>query len=178
MNSCAHIGRFVADPILTKTPGGIDVCNFIIAVPRPWNSKKTDFIPVVAWRNNAVFINKHFHKGDQIGLTGYLISDVYEKDGVRRIIYKIVADEIHPIWTKRNLSGDIKEKKENNDINESKNNTEEIDSENNSNVINVDSDELSVILGSIPEYDVFANPESVDYAFFDELYDYDGESPV
>ena len=166
MNNCTFIGRFAADPVLTKTANGIDVCNFVIAVPRPWNSKKTDFFRGVLWRKNAVFINKYFHKGDEIGLCGYMTTEFYEKDGVHQIAYRLVVDDIHPIWKQKVTAGKTAETKE--DVSNS--NLEETENNDNSENI-VNSDDLSVILGSIPEYGVFENPESIDYADFGELYD-------
>ena len=46
-------GRLTADPELKKTPSGISVTSFSIAVARRYRSgeeQQTDFIRVVAWR--------------------------------------------------------------------------------------------------------------------------------
>jgi single-strand DNA-binding protein len=160
MNNCTFIGRFATDPVLTQTPNGIKVCNFVIAVPRPWNAKKTDFFKAVVWRNNATFINKYFHKGDQIGVSGYMTTEIYEKDGNRQVALRLVVDDIHPIWKKKATAEQMKNIKEELVETHPTEAKPEPDESSNDNVIQ--GDDLSVILGIIPEYDIYKNPESID----------------
>ncbi len=97
MNSCVLTGRLVADPELRTTPSGLSVCRFRIAVDRPYQKsgeeRKADFIDVVAWRSNADFVTKYFHKGSMIAVQGSLQTNNYEdKNGNKRTSYEIVAD--------------------------------------------------------------------------------------
>ena len=67
-------GRLTADPELKTTPNGVSVTSFSIAVQRKQKNSngeyETDFINIVAWRQTAEFITKHFTKGSLIGIEG------------------------------------------------------------------------------------------------------------
>ena len=97
LNKAILIGRLVADPELKTTPMGTNVCTFRIAVDRPYQSKgaerKSDFLNIVAWRQNAEFVSRFFQKGRLIGVEGSIQSrDYQDKDGNRRYVTEIVAD--------------------------------------------------------------------------------------
>ena len=94
MNNIALVGRLTADPTLKQTPNGNDVVAFTVAVDRyvKDGEKKADFIPCVAWKNTALFIARHFKKGQFIGLTGRLETRPFkDKDGNNRTAYEVVA---------------------------------------------------------------------------------------
>ena len=62
MNKIFLSGRLTADPEMRKTPGGVDVCNFTLAVDRPGTKKEnklTDFLHCTAWggayRTSAIY---------------------------------------------------------------------------------------------------------------------------
>ena len=94
MNKNIYSGRFTADPELKKTPSGISVCTFVLAVRRPHTSDKTDFISFVAWRNTAEFICQHFQKGKMIAVSGFLTSRKYEDAaGNKRVAFEVVVEE-------------------------------------------------------------------------------------
>ena len=98
MLNCAVImGRLTADPELRQTPSGVSVTRFSVAVARSFvrqgEERQTDFIDVVAWRNNAEFISKYFSKGSMIAIQGSLQTGSYEdKNGVKRRTFEIGAD--------------------------------------------------------------------------------------
>ena len=59
-------GRLTADPELKTTQSGLSVTSFSIAVDRRFGSgeeRQTDFINIVAWRQQAEFVAKYFKKG-------------------------------------------------------------------------------------------------------------------
>lgn len=57
--------------------------------------RKTDFIDVTAWRNNAEFICRYFRKGSMIAVTGSIQTDTYkDKNGSTRKNVEIVADNV------------------------------------------------------------------------------------
>ena len=75
MLNCAVImGRLVADPELRTTGSGISVTSFTVAVDRRFarqgEERQTDFIDIIAWRQNAEFICKYFRKGSMIAIQG------------------------------------------------------------------------------------------------------------
>lgn len=103
MNAVALTGRLTADVELMKTPSGVSVCSFRIAVKRPKVKDKTDFFTVVAWRNNAENICQYFHKGDRIEFTGTLTSRNYEdKNGNKRTLIEVEVDEFGFVESKGN----------------------------------------------------------------------------
>lgn len=97
LNTAIIMGRICNDLELKKTPTGVDVTRFNVAVDRAYKQgeeKKTDFISVVAWRQTASFICKYFNKGSMIAVQGSIQTGSYEKDGVKRSTFDIVADNV------------------------------------------------------------------------------------
>ena len=98
LNQIALIGRLTKDPEIKLV--GKDqnsVVRFILAVNRPkyGDSKpQADFIPVVAWRGTADFIGRNFRKGKQVYVSGRLQTTEWEKDGVKRYGFEIVARDV------------------------------------------------------------------------------------
>ena len=97
LNKAILGGRLTNKPELKTTPSGISVCTFGIAVDRRYSGKdserQTDFINVVAWRQTAEFISKYFDKGSSICIVGSIQTRSYEKDGQKRTVYEVVAEE-------------------------------------------------------------------------------------
>ncbi|MBQ9709477.1 MAG: single-stranded DNA-binding protein [Clostridia bacterium] len=81
-------------PVLKTTPNGVNVTGFRVAAS--CRSYKDDiFITVVAWRGLAENVCKFVTKGQQLGITGEIVTRSYEaREGGRRWITEIVADEI------------------------------------------------------------------------------------
>lgn len=98
MNKAILIGRLTADPTTSTTPTGITVSRFSLAIDRSYKSangeKQTDFINCIAWRAQADFMTKYFHKGDPCVVLGSIQTRTYEKDGQKRYITEVVADSI------------------------------------------------------------------------------------
>lgn len=92
-------GRLTADPELKQTQSGVPVCSFTVAVNRRFQSKnteqQTDFVSVVAWRQQAEFVTRYFKKGSSICVVGQIQTRKYQdKDGNNRYSTEVVADEI------------------------------------------------------------------------------------
>lgn len=98
MNVIALTGRMVSDPELRKTPGGVSVTRFTIAVDRNFTpkgeEKKVDFLDCVAWRNDAEFICNYFSKGQMIAVSGEINTGSYEKDGIKRKTWEVKVDNV------------------------------------------------------------------------------------
>lgn len=98
LNTAIIMGRLTADPELRQTPSSVAVTRFTVAVDRGYTKqgeeRKTDFINVVAWRGTASFINNYFKKGSMIAVQGSIQTGSYEKDGVKRNTFEIVADNV------------------------------------------------------------------------------------
>jgi single-strand DNA-binding protein len=99
MNLAILVGRLTADPELKKTPNGVSVATFSVAVDRRFQSngeRKADFINCVAWRNTAEFVNSYFTKGRMAVVSGRLqIRSWTDKDGNKRKSAEVVADNVY-----------------------------------------------------------------------------------
>lgn len=102
MNKFACTGRIVNDPELKITPNQISVLSFTVAVKRPRTKEVADFLPCVAWRQNAEFLSKFAHKGDMVGITGILTSRNWEdRDGHKRTSLEIQCDDVELLSPKK-----------------------------------------------------------------------------
>ena len=110
MNKVVLIGRLTKDPELRFTPGtGMAVSTFSIAVDRRMPNKdgvrEADFIPVVVWGKQGESVANYMSKGRLIGISGRIQTRNYEgKDGIRRYVTEIVADEVQFLDYKNNSS--------------------------------------------------------------------------
>ena len=97
-NKVILVGRLTADPELKQTQGGNLVTSFSIAVNRKVGKdaeKKADFFNIVAWRNTAEFICRHFAKGRAIIVCGRLENRSWTDDqNVKHMVTEIVAEEV------------------------------------------------------------------------------------
>lgn len=98
-NRVVLVGRVTADPELRYTPSGAAVTNFRLAVDRPFTTKQgereTDFIDIVAWRQNAEFCSNYLRKGRLVLIDGRLqIRNWETKEGEKRRTAEIVADVV------------------------------------------------------------------------------------
>lgn len=98
LNTAILMGRLTADPELKTTNSGISVTSFCVAVDRRYQKdgeKQADFLNVVAWRQTAEFICKHFRKGQMIAVQGSIQTRNYEdKNGNKRTAVEIVAENV------------------------------------------------------------------------------------
>ena len=98
LNHIVLMGRLTKDPELRHTNAGTAVASFSLAVERDFKDKssgerQTDFIDIIAWRQNAEFICKYFRKGSMIAIQGYIQTRTYEdKNGNKRKAVEIVVD--------------------------------------------------------------------------------------
>jgi single-strand DNA-binding protein len=93
-NSVNLIGRLVRDPEMRVTQNAVEVASFCLAVDNGYgDNKSTAFINCVAWRKNAVFIDKYFGKGNMIAVQGSLTTREYtDKNGNKRTITEVTVD--------------------------------------------------------------------------------------
>ena len=101
MNKAILMGRLVRDPEIRTTQSGISVCNFTVACDRRTRAtdgtrqNTADFIPCVAWRQQAEFISKYFFKGDRILLVGSIQPRSWDDQaGQKRYTTEVIGDEV------------------------------------------------------------------------------------
>lgn len=105
MNKVILTGRLVKDPELKKTQSNISVCRIRLAVDRRFKDKdgnrQTDFLDVIAWRQQAEVISNYMHKGSKIGIVGSIQSRSYEDNGDKRYVQEIIAEEVEFLDSKQ-----------------------------------------------------------------------------
>ena len=99
------IGNLVSDPELRYTPSGQAVAKFRIAsTPRSfdkqaneWKDQPSLFLDVNVWRQAGENVAESLQRGMRVIVTGRLEQRSYEtKQGEKRTIYEITADEVGP----------------------------------------------------------------------------------
>ena len=99
LNKAILMGNLVAEPELKQTPSGVSVCTFRIGVQRRFKDANgqyaSDFINIVAWRQQAEFVSKYFRKGSSIVVVGSIQTrDYTDQQGNKRYATEVVADEV------------------------------------------------------------------------------------
>ena len=103
MNSVTMIGRLTADPELRRTQSGTACCSFSLAVKRPRAKDTTDFLNFVVWQQGAEYLCQYGHKGDLVGVTGYLTARSWQdKDGKKRTTTEVTCDGVELLSSKKN----------------------------------------------------------------------------
>ncbi|MBE6536892.1 MAG: single-stranded DNA-binding protein [Ruminococcaceae bacterium] len=106
LNKVLLIGNITADPELKSTTNGKSVCNFSIAVNRPFvkegsKVQDVDFINVTAWGKTAEFVAAYFAKGEPIFICGALqVRSWNDSDGTKRYATEVNADEVSFVRSK------------------------------------------------------------------------------
>ena len=105
MNKIILLGRLTRDPEVRYTPTGKVVCQFTLAVDRPFanqeGQREADFIPVVIWGKQAETCGNSLTKGQRALVEGRLQIRSYDgKDSNKRWITEVIADRFEFIERK------------------------------------------------------------------------------
>lgn len=106
INSCVIVGRLTKDVQERRTQNGTPVVSFTLAVDRRKKEDGADFIPCIAWNKSAETIAKYVHKGDLFGVTGYIQTRSYEKDGRTNYATEVVTTGFQFLERKREMQSD------------------------------------------------------------------------
>ena len=107
LNKVFLIGYLVSDPELKSTTSGANECEFTIGVNRKYTKSSdgnsvSDFINIVAWRQQAEFVSKYFKKGMAILVCGSIQQRSYkDKEGKKRYLIEVVTDEVSFVEKKK-----------------------------------------------------------------------------
>lgn len=109
-NRCILVGNLTKDPELKKTPNGVSVTSFSIAVSRRFvkqgEQPQADFINIVAWRQTAEFVARYFTKGKPILICGQLQNRSWtDQNGQKRHTTEVIADEVTFVENKGAIGG-------------------------------------------------------------------------
>lgn len=113
LNRSILIGRLTKDPELRYTPAGVAVCQFTLAVDRPFSSsngnereREADFIPIVVWRQLAETCANYLKKGRLAAVEGRLQVRNYENNEGRRVyVTEVIADNVRFLESANRESG-------------------------------------------------------------------------
>ncbi len=112
VNKVILIGRLGADPEVRYTPNGQPVATFRVATSEFWTDKngqrqeRTEWHRIVAYGKLAEICGEHLSKGRQVYIEGRLQTRSYEdRDGVKRYVTEIVAQEVVFLGDKPSSSG-------------------------------------------------------------------------
>lgn len=100
MNKAILIGRLTRDPEIRYTSSNRAVCQFTIAIDRPFTNqasgqREADFINVVAWDKTGENVGKYMTKGRLIAVEGRIQTRNYENNEGRRVyVTEVVANNV------------------------------------------------------------------------------------
>ena len=105
INSVILQGRLVKDIELKHTESDVAYTEFTVA----WSEKYKEveskcFLRCKAWRQSAEFLSKYFGKGQEIAITGHLITEEWERDGEKQSRTICMVDKVHFCGSKLNNS--------------------------------------------------------------------------
>lgn len=100
MNKAILIGRLTRDPELRYTSSNRAVCQFTIAIDRPFTNQATgnreaDFINIVAWDKTGENVGKYMTKGRLIAVEGRIQTRNYDNNEGRKVyVTEVVASNV------------------------------------------------------------------------------------
>ncbi len=101
LNKAILIGRLGKDPDLRYTVNGTAISSFSVATNESFKDKdgkpveQTHWHKVVAWKKLAEICGQYLKKGALVCIEGSMKSRSYDdKDGIKRYVTEIVADEM------------------------------------------------------------------------------------
>ena len=100
MNKVLLMGRLTRDPDVRYTTTGKVVCQFTLAVDRPFTNqegqREADFINIVVWGKIAELCGNSLAKGHRALIDGRLQLRSYDaKDGGKRYVTEVIANSVY-----------------------------------------------------------------------------------
>jgi len=110
MNKIFQTVTLGKDPEVKTYGDGKSLVNFTGAVNKRFvkeGEDSADWFNYTAYGKTADFISQYFKKGDKMLITGELVNNNYEKDGVKHYGCKIIIDTVEFFGSKK-AAGDAK----------------------------------------------------------------------
>lgn len=105
INDVVLVGRLVKKPELKFTTNGTKYSQFIVAVQRKFKNQngeyESDFINCLMWSTTEENFIKFTNKGSLVGIEGRIQTRSYEKDGVKKYIQEVVAENFSLLESKK-----------------------------------------------------------------------------
>lgn len=103
INSLNFQGRLVRDIELKHTDSQVAHTEFTIAWSEKYKEVETKcFLRCKAWRQTAEFLSQYFAKGQEIAISGHLVTEEWEKDGEKQSRTICMVDKVHFCGSKSN----------------------------------------------------------------------------
>ena len=99
MNAIHIIGRLVREPESVATKSGTEMTTFSIAVDD--GRDEVSYFDCKSFGKTAELVATYKHKGDQVGVSGRLKQERWEKDGEKRSAVRIIADRVTFVGSKQ-----------------------------------------------------------------------------
>jgi len=106
LNNWSGVGRLTKDPeVKVIGDAAIPVCNFTVAINRPYKDKVTgereaDFIQCQAWKSQAEFVGTYLKKGNLVSVTGSINTRTYDKDGETKYVTEVNINQVESLEKK------------------------------------------------------------------------------
>lgn len=110
MNKAILIGRLTRDPELRYTSSNRAVCQFTVAIDRPFTNqangqREADFINVVAWDKTGENVGKYMTKGRLIAVEGRIQTRNYDNNEGRKVyVTEVVASNVQFLESRNTAS--------------------------------------------------------------------------
>jgi single-strand DNA-binding protein len=110
INKVILVGHLGKDPEIRSLESGVKKASFSLATSESYKNKdgqtieQTEWHNIVAWRGLADIIERYLKKGNMVYIEGKIKSRSYEKDGVKKYITEILADNMVMLGGKRETS--------------------------------------------------------------------------
>jgi len=125
LNNLVLVGRVSSEPQIRIFEDGAKVCNFDLAVDRPFKSqegtKETDFFPITIWYSYADAVYQYCGVGSVIGVKGRLITRYQDVGGGKIKTVEIIGERvafINAVRQKEKNDVNVQVDEEEKDINE------------------------------------------------------------
>ncbi|MFM7193656.1 MAG: single-stranded DNA-binding protein [Bacteroidota bacterium] len=112
MNKVILTGWLAKDPDARTLPSGAMVVNLTVVTTEVFRDRNTgqlreatDYHHVVLWRGLAETASKYLHRGDPCFIEGKVRTHSYEKEGVKRYVTEVVADQMVMLGSRPDESG-------------------------------------------------------------------------
>ena len=107
VNKVFLIGHLGKDPDVRTLESGVKVAMFTLATSEPYRNKEnekvehTEWHNIVAYRGLAEIIEKYVRKGQLVCIEGRIRTRSYEKEGQKKYITEIWADNMQMLGGKK-----------------------------------------------------------------------------
>jgi single-strand DNA-binding protein len=124
INKVILVGHLGKDPEIRSLESGAKVASFSLATTESYKGKdgqrveQTEWHNIVLWRGLADITEKYLKKGNLVYIEGKIRSRSYEKDGIKKYITEIIADNMTMLGGKRDSDTGGSPEPLSNDVNE------------------------------------------------------------